>query len=110
MAGKFLLTRSGEQLMFVLFAPGNSEVILTSEPHMRKASALAAIAAVRFNAPLDAQYDRWNSAAGQPYFVLRARNDEVLGMSQMYRSVEAREEGIAAVMVSAPGAKLDDRT
>ncbi len=97
----------------LLSPPGgesNSEVILTSERYTRKASALEGIAAVELNAALDARYDGRESSAKQPYFVLRANNNEVLGTSEMYVTARARDEGISAVKANARGASVDDRT
>ena len=90
MVGKFVLKPSGDQLMFNLLA-GNSEVILMSERYTRKESALEGIAAVRLNAGVDARYVRRASSAGEPYFVLKASNNEVLGTSEMYASARGRE-------------------
>ncbi len=110
MAGKFVLKRSGEQFMFNLLAAGNGEVILTSERYTRKESALAGIKAVQRHAALDAQYQARASLHGQPYFVLRSPNHEVLGTSEMYGCISARNTGVNAVKTNAPGALVDDLT
>lgn len=110
MDGRYVLRTSGKQFVFNLRAAGNHEVILTSERYTAKASALKGIAAIRENAPWDDHYERRQSVAGQPYFVLRAANNEVLGTSEMYSSAAARNEGIEAVKAHAPGALLDDET
>lgn len=109
MAGKFVLKPSGDQLMFNLLA-GNSEVILTSERYTRKESALQGITAVRVNAGVDARYIRKTSSAGEPYFVLRSSNNEVLGTSEMYASARGRDEGMASVKANAAGATIEDLT
>ena len=109
MAGKFVLKRSGEQFMFNLLAAGNWEVIFTSERDTRAGDARNGIAAVKANAPLDARYTKKLSVAGEPYFVLRAANNEVLGTSEMYSTSRAREEGIAAIKAYAPAATIEDR-
>jgi uncharacterized protein YegP (UPF0339 family) len=109
MSSRFVLRASGDQFLFNLEA-GNNEVILTSERYTAKSSALNGIEAVRANARLDSQYQRRTATSGDPYFVLRAPNNEVLGTSELYSSTSARNEGIDAVKASAPGAKLDDQT
>ena len=110
MTSRFVLRRSSNQFLFNLKAAGNSEVILTSERYTTKQSALAGIEAVRTNAATEERFDRRESSAGQPYFVLRANNNEVIGTSEMYSSSSARDGGIAAVRANAPGASVDDRT
>ncbi len=109
MTGRFVLRQSGKQFLFNLKAAGNSEVILTSERYTTKQSALAGIEAVRANAELDERFDCRVSSAGQPYFVLRASNNEVIGTSELYSSSSARDGGIAAVRANAPGAVVEDR-
>jgi uncharacterized protein len=64
--------------MFNLKA-GNGERILTSERYKTKASAETGIASVKANAPDNARYDRRTSASAQPYFVLKAKNGEIIG-------------------------------
>jgi uncharacterized protein YegP (UPF0339 family) len=108
MAGIFeLKALASGKPMFTLKA-ANGEVILTSELYESKAGAENGIASVRANAPLDERYDRRTSQAGEPYFVLKAANGEVIGVSEMYSSPAARDKGIASVKENAPGARLKD--
>lgn len=109
MHSRFVLSASGDQFMFNLKA-GNNEVILTSERYTAKASALHGIAAVREYAAIDESYQKRSASSGQPYFVLRSDNHEVLGTSELYSSSSARDEGIRAVKASAAAAVLDDET
>jgi uncharacterized protein len=110
MAGKFVLTRSGDrQFRFVLKAT-NREVILTGETYTSKAGAQNGIESVKQNAPVDARYERKTSSKKEPYFVLKAANGEIIGTNEMYGSVSARENGLASVKENAPGADVDDQT
>ena len=110
MAARYTLkkTTNGEY-MFNLRA-GNGEVILTSERYQAKAGAENGIASVKTNSPLDSRYDRRTSRAGDPYFVLKAGNGEVIGKSEMYSSTAAMENGIASVKKNGPTARVDDET
>lgn len=110
MAARYVLkkTTSGEY-MFNLHA-GNGEAILTSERYQAKAGAENGIASVKTNSPLDSRYDRRTSRAGDPYFVLKAGNGEVIGKSEMYSSTAAMENGIASVKKNGPTARVDDET
>ena len=109
MAGTFELKASAGQFMFNLKA-GNGEPILTSERYTTKASAEGGIASVKVNAPDNARYDRKTSTSGQPYFVLKGKDGEPLGTSEMYASVGARDAGIDAVKRDAPTAPTKDLT
>lgn len=110
MAGKFVLKKSSnDQFMFNLKA-GNGEVILTSELYKSKDSALNGIESVKKNSPDDDRYDRRESSAGDPYFVLKAANHEIIGKSEMYSSTSAMENGIASVKKNGPDSPVDDQT
>lgn len=110
MAGRFEIKKSSNnQFMFNLRA-ANHEIILTSELYSRKASAKRGIASVRKNAGDDANYERRTSTAGSPYFVLKAKNNQIIGMSEMYSSTSALENGIASVKTHAPEAAVVDLT
>ena len=110
MASRFVLSGStAAQFRFVLKA-GNNESILTSERYASKAGALNGIQSVRTNSPNDARYERKNSVNGSPMFNLKAANGEVIGTSETYSSVAARETGIASVKANGPIAPIDDQT
>jgi len=88
----------------------NDQVIFTSQTYEAKESAEAGIASVKHNAPLDEHYEEKTGADGQPYFVLHAANQIVIGRSQMYSSREAMHKGIASVKRNAPIAETVDLT
>jgi uncharacterized protein len=106
MAGKFELKKSAKgQFLFNLKA-GNNQVILTSELYVEKASAQAGIESVKANASVEANYERKTSKKGEPFFVLKAPNGQIIGKSEMYASAKAMENGIASVKANALGASV----
>ncbi|MBK7105548.1 MAG: YegP family protein [Ignavibacteriae bacterium] len=108
MAGYYELKKSTDgQFMFNLKA-GNNETILTSERYTTKASAQNGIKAVQNNCTNDARYERRKSSRNEPYFVLKAVNNEILGRSEMYSSVTAMENGIASVKVNGTTTTIKD--
>ncbi len=110
MAGKFELKISPSgKFMFNLKA-GNGEVILTSELYDSKSAAENGIASVQKNAGDEARYERKEASSGQPYFVLKAANHQVIGTSAMYSSAAAMEKGIESVKANGPGAAINDTT
>jgi uncharacterized protein YegP (UPF0339 family) len=110
MNGTFeLKDASAGQFMFNLKG-GNGEIIFTSENYVAKAGATNGIAAMRTNAPRDAQYVKKTSSDKQHYFVLKAANGETLGRSEMYTSTSAMDGGIASVKANAPIAAIKDLT
>jgi len=97
MSGWFEVSANDKaQSSFVLKA-GNGEVVLRSQAYTSHASALAGIASVQANSPLDERYERLEASDGRPYFNLKAANAQVIGTSQMYASAANRDAGIASV-------------
>lgn len=108
--GKFIITqRVNHEYQFSLKA-GNGEIILTSEGYVQKASCQKGIESVKNNAQEEARYDRRTSVNGKEYFVLKARNGEIIGKSQLYSSKASMENGIHSVQSNAPSAEIIDQT
>lgn len=85
----------------------NGEIILSSEMYVSKASAENGIASVQSNAAHEAQYEIRQSSSNQPYFVLKAKNHQVIGVSEMYSAESAAKKGIQSVIKN--GATTDVR-
>ncbi len=97
MAGKFEVYKDkAGQHRFRLKA-GNGQNILGSEGYKSKASCANGIKSVRNNCGDDNCFERRETKGGKHYFVLKARNHQVIGQSQMYDSASSMESGIASV-------------
>ena len=108
MSGWYEISQAKDgQYRFVLKA-GNAETILTSELYTTKAAAQNGIASVQKNSPDDGRFERLEAKNGQPYFNLKAANHQVIGSSQMYSSVAARENGIESVKKNGPSNTIKD--
>ena len=108
MTGRFELkkTNSG-QYMFNLKA-GNGQIILTSEHYKQRTSAKNGIESARKSAADDCRFERKTARSGQPFFVLKAVNGQVVGRSEIYASGAAMENGIRSVMTTVIGARVVD--
>ena len=109
MAGTIEVKRSGKQFMFNVKST-NGRVILTSERYKSKASALNGVKSVKANARKKASYERAKATNGKTYFRIKAKNNEVIGRSQMYASSSGVSAGIASLQKNAPGGKVIDLT
>lgn len=108
--GKFVITkRNNGEFQFNLKA-GNGQTILASEGYTTKAACTNGIESVKTNSQDDGRFDRKESSNGKPYFNLKASNGQIIGTSEMYESVAARENGIESVKKNAPDAETDDQT
>lgn len=99
----------GEQFRFRLKAD-NGQNILASEGYTTKSSCKNGIESVKTNAPIDARYERLTASNGSPYFNLKSSNGQIIGTSEMYSSLAAREVGITSVNDNALGASVEDLT
>jgi uncharacterized protein len=108
---KFLITKSpaNGQFYFKLKA-GNGEVILTSEGYVAHGGATNGIASVKENAVIDSHFEQKEAKNGEFYFVLKARNGQVIGVSEMYKTKAGCDNGIASVQENAPKATIDDES
>lgn len=108
--GKFTISkRKNDEYQFNLKA-GNGEIILTSEGYTTKANCQKGIESVRINSQDDSRYDRRVAVNEKDYFVLKARNGEIIGKSQYYSSRSSMEIGINSVKTNAPTAEIVDET
>ncbi len=110
MAGFFELKTSKDDHTYFVLKAGNGQVILTSEMYNTKAAAQNGIKSVQTNSPLDERYELAESKNGKPYFNLKAGNHQVIGNSELYESVAARENGIESVKTNGPSETIKDLT
>lgn len=101
--------KKGAKFSFVLKA-GNHEVILSSQTYEAVEGAKGGIASVQKNGPDAESYEKKSSTAGQPYFVLKAANGQIIGTSEMYSGEAARDNGIASVQANSPSTTIKDLT
>lgn len=92
-----LKTAGADEFQFTLHA-ANHEIVLVSQRYSSKADALTGIDSVRENGPHDSRFTRKLSALGEPYFLLKAANGQIIGTSEMYGSEASRDNGVRAVM------------
>jgi uncharacterized protein YegP (UPF0339 family) len=81
---------------------------LSSQGYAAKASCENGIESVRKNSADDARFDRKTSTNGKDYFNLTATNGQIIGSSELYESLAARENGIESVKKNAPDAGVED--
>jgi uncharacterized protein YegP (UPF0339 family) len=107
MAAKFEVKKTKSGFVFNLKAP-NGKYILSSEVYDEKKSAMSGVESVQRNAGAERQYETRESKKKEPYFVLLAKNGEVIGKSEMYKSKKGCRNGIVSCMKFGPDAKVVD--
>lgn len=104
---RFKITKNNADEYTFNLTAANGEKVLASERYTTRVSAESGIAAVKVNAAIDARYERRVAQNGQLYFVLKAGNGEIVGVSETYTSSAAREQGVAAVKACALAAGVE---
>lgn len=80
----------------------NGQTVLASEGYSSRAACDNGIASVQRNSVIETQFERREAKNGKPYFVLKAKNHQVIGQSEIYESEAAMENGIKSVMSNGP--------
>jgi uncharacterized protein YegP (UPF0339 family) len=110
MAAKFEIYKDNAGEYRFRLKAANGENVLKSEGYTTKAGAQNGVNSVKTNAPNANRFEKKTSTSDDPYFVLKAGNGEVIGVSEMYSSPSARDKGIEAVQRAAADADTVDLT
>lgn len=106
MAGKFeCYTDKAGEFRFRLKA-SNGNTILSSEGYKSRSSCANGIESVRKNATDPDRYVKATTPSGMFRFNLTAKNSQVIGSSQNYKSESGRNNGIKSVGTNAPDATV----
>ncbi len=76
----------------------NHEIVLTSEGYTSRSGALSGILSVLNNGGEEANFDLREASNGQSYFVLKAQNGKIIGMSELYSSKGNAVRGISSTI------------
>ena len=117
---KFVIRTVNTGIKFDLKAT-NGQVIATSEVYESKAACLNGVESVRKNAPAAGvenqtvegyetikhpKFEMYQDKAGEFRFRLKARNGEIIAVSEGYTTKASCENGIASVQKNAPEAEI----
>lgn len=111
MAGKFVINIEDKHFRFHLKA-GNGEVILSSQPYSSLAGCEKGIESIRTNAPIapiedqtiegftiekNPKFEMYQYRNGDYRFRLKAKNGELIGTGQRYKSKSGCQNGIDSI-------------
>lgn len=118
---KFVIRETKTGVKFDLKA-SNGETIATSEVYKSEASCKNGIESVRTDAPIAAvedqtiegfeqqkhpKFELYTDKAGETRFRLKARNGEIIAVSEGYKSKASARNGIESVRKNAPDATVE---
>ena len=104
---KFKVYKNEETAFYFTLRSANGEPILSSQGYRSLQGAEKGIQSVVENSRDDRRYLRKLSDDLKYFFVLKARNGQVIGTSELYSSKSGREKGIKAVRRAARLARVE---
>ena len=119
--GKFVISDAKNGVKFNLKA-GNGETIANSEVYSSLAACKKGIASVMKNAPIapiedqtkegykaerNPKFEVYQDKKGEFRFRLKARNGQIIAVSEGYTTMKACENGIASVKKNSADAKIE---
>ena len=119
--GKFIMKATKTGFVFELKA-GNGETIATSQVYSTKESCKTGIESVKANAAAEIEdqtvegyvslkhpkFEVYTDQAGETRFHLKARNGEIIAVSQAYKEKSGALKGIDSVRNNAPEALVEE--
>ena len=118
--GKFVVRTVNSGMKFDLLAT-NGQVIATSEVYESKAACLNGVESVKTNAPIakvenqteagfetltNPKFEMYQDKAGEFRFRLKARNGQIIAVSEGYTAKASCQNGIESVQKNAPEAEI----
>ncbi len=108
MAGKFVMSKGKDGKDYFVLKAGNGEVILQSQGYSSGSGCENGIESVKNNAGDQSRFECREAKDGRFYFVLKAKNEQEIGRSQMYQSESGCQNGMASVASNATTAIIVD--
>jgi uncharacterized protein YegP (UPF0339 family) len=106
---KFEVYQSGKNKDFRFrLKADNGQTILSSEPYKSRISCVNGITSVKKNAKDPKRVNKVKTPAKMFRFAITAANNEVIGISQNYKSESGRDNGIDSVKRNAAKAGVKD--
>ena len=96
--GRFETFTGADGRSYFHLLAGNGEKVLASQGYASASSAAAGIASVKANGTTAAGYEVREAQGGSSYFVLKAGNGSIVGVSEMYVSKANAERAIGSVV------------
>ncbi|WP_434524499.1 YegP family protein [Photorhabdus asymbiotica] len=108
--GHYDLKRTKNKQYYFNLKTSNGEVILTSEMYTTKAAANKGIRSIQANSPEEKNFEIRENKSGKSYFVLKARNYQVIGLSELYDDEIAAKKGIQSAIKNGSSVNVRDLT
>ncbi len=106
MPAKFVVKAAKDGQFYCNLVSEEGKKLLASEMYAAKAGVFTGIASIKSNAREASHYEKLTSADGKAFFHLKAANHEIIGVSDMYDTTDARDQALFKVMHGGPDASI----
>lgn len=110
MPASFIIDRASNRQFYFLLQCSIGATLLTSYTFVFRISCFRAIDAVKTACMQDSNFQTGIATNKQYFFVLRGNDEEILGTSQYYNTIQLRDEAMNRVKKETAEALLQDRT
>lgn len=106
---KYVMSKDAAgKFRFILRAVNGEPILNASEGYNSRTDCLTAISSCQANSPFDSRYERKQGITGKYFFVLKAANGQVIGVSESYDTSAGRDNGIEACKRDGPTYRIED--
>jgi len=93
----FEVFKGNDKRWYFNFSAANHEIMLQSQSYSSRTAALGGVLSVQNNAGDEGRFEQRTASNGDSYFVLKAANGQIIGLSEMYSSASNAAAGADAV-------------
>ncbi|MDC9595588.1 YegP family protein [Xenorhabdus anantnagensis] len=108
--GHYDLKKAKNGQFYFNLVTAKGDIILNSEMYTSKAAASKGIHSVQVNSPDKTRHEVRISKSGKPYFVLKARNHQIVGVSENHANETSMKKCMQSVMKIGPTENIRDLT
>lgn len=105
--GKFEINKTTSGEFFFRLKSSNGRIILQSETYKSISGVDTAISSIKINSGDLSKFEKLKSKDSKDYFVLKAGNGEIIGVSETYNSKQGMLKGIDSVQRSMLTDRID---
>ncbi|OKP05678.1 YegP family protein [Xenorhabdus eapokensis] len=109
-AGHYDLKKTKNGQFYFNLVAANGDIILSSEMYTTKAAANKGIHSVQVNSPDKTRHEVRKNKSGKPYFVLKARNHQIIAISETHANEASMKKSIQSVIKIGPTESIRDLT
>lgn len=95
---KFQIYQGGNDQFYFRLKARNGETILGSDSYMSRQGCERGVFSVQRNGQKEQRFQKLKTSNDMHYFIVKARNGQTVGVSELYKTESGRNKGINSVI------------